>query len=119
MLSILGFVAVIFAAYYVYKTAKDTKHNAIGWALLTFVIGFSIQFILPVVIGMIIAVVMSASGNSMAEVQDFVQKIAILIAVACLVLSFFGIWLVMRHVIKVPEDNSFVSPPPPPTFGGK
>lgn len=119
MLSILGLVAVIFASYYIYKTAKDTERNAIGWGLLTFVVGFGIQFILPIGIGIVIASVMSASGNSMAEIQDFIQKIAVLIAIACLILSFFGMWLVMRQVVKIPENNSFVSPPPPPPFEEK
>lgn len=117
MLSILGLVAVIFATYYVYKTAKDTGRNAVGWALLTFAVGFGVQILLPVAIGMIIAVVMSASGNSVAEIQDFVQTIAILIAIVCLALSFVGIWLVMRRVVKIPENNSFVSQPP--TFDEK
>lgn len=119
MLSILGLAAIIFATYYVYKTAKDTGRSAVGWALLTFAIGFGVQFILPVLIGAVIVVVMSASGNSMPQIQDFVQKIAVLIAIACLLLSFLGIFLIVRQVVKIPEDKSFITPPPPPSFGEK
>ena len=30
MLTILGFIAVIIAAYFIYKTAKDTNRNAVA-----------------------------------------------------------------------------------------
>ncbi len=121
MLSILGLVAVFIATYYVYKTAKDTGRNAVGWALLTFAVGFGIQIILPIIIGIIIAIVMSASGNSIAEIQKSVENIAMIIGIACLVFSVVGIWLIMRRVSKIPESETFTSPPPPPppTFDGE
>jgi hypothetical protein len=50
MLSILGFIAVFIATYFIYKTAKDTGRNAVGWAFLTFAVGSGIQIILPLLI---------------------------------------------------------------------
>ncbi len=119
MLSILGIVAVIIATYQVYKTARDTERNAVGWALLTFAVGFGIQIILPMMIGFAIALVMTASGNSVMEIQESIQGIAIIIGIAGLLLSFLGIWLIMRHVSKIPESSFAAPPPPPPTFEGK
>ncbi len=72
MLSIFGLVAVFIATYYVYKTAKDTERNAVSWAFLTFAVGFGIQIILPLLIGIVITIVMSASGSSIAEIQNSV-----------------------------------------------
>ena len=114
MLSILGLVAVVIATYHVYKTAKDNERNAIGWALLTFAVGFGTQIIFPVIVGFGIAVVMLASGSSMEEIQGFVQNITMIIGIVCLILSFVGIWLIMRYVVRIPENNTFISPPPPP-----
>ena len=119
MLSILGLVAVIVATYHVYKTARDTERNAVGWAVATFVVGFGIQIILPIFIGFAIALVMTVSGSSVMEIQESVQGIATIIGIAGLLLSFLGIWLIMRRVSKIPE-NAFAPPPPaPPTFDGK
>ena len=120
MLSILGLVAVFIATYFVYKAAKDTERNAVGWALLTFAVGFGTQIILPIIIGIVITIIMSASGSSIAEIQNSVQNIARIIGIPCLIFSIVGIWLIMRHVVKIPESETFTSPPPPPpTFGGK
>lgn len=119
MLSILAVVAVIFATYQVYKTARDTERNAVGWALLTFAVGFGVQIILPMIIGIAIALVMTASGSSAMEIQEFIQGIALIIGIAGLLLSFLGIWLIMRHVSKIPESSFAAPPPPPPTFDGQ
>ncbi len=118
MLSILGFIAVFIAAYFVYKTAKDTGRNAVGWALLTLAVGFGVQIILPLFIGIILGVAMMTSGSSVTEIQESIAPAAMIIGIVCLILSFVGIWFIMRHISKLPEDESF-APPPPPTFDGK
>ena len=119
MLSILGLVAVIVATYHVYKTARDTGRNAVGWAVATFAVGFGIQIILPIFIGFAIGVVMAVSGSSEMEIQEFAQGIVIIISIAGLLLSFLGIWLIMRRVSKIPDEETFQAPPSPPTFDGK
>ncbi len=119
MLSILGFIAVFIAAYFVYKTAKDTGRNAVGWALLTLAVGIGIQIMLPILIGFVIGMAMMISGSSVADIQESIEPAAIIISLVCLALSFVGIWLIMRRVSVLPEDESFVAPPQPPTFDGK
>ncbi|MGI8639758.1 MAG: hypothetical protein ACR2MG_07365 [Pyrinomonadaceae bacterium] len=116
MLSILGFIAVFIATYFVYKTAKDTGRNAAIWGLLTFAVGFGIQIILPLLIGIIFGFAMAVSGSSVMEIQADIQSASIIIAIVCLILSFIGIALIMRHVAKIPEEKSFVPPPSPPNF---
>ncbi len=119
MLSILGLVAVFIATYYVYKTAKDTERNAVGWAVLTFAVGFGFQMVFPVIIGLILTIALTISGSSLTEIQAPVQTTTIIISIVGLVLSIVGIWLIMRHVLKIPESETFTSPPLPPNFDGK
>ncbi|MEP7039748.1 MAG: hypothetical protein ABI891_15550 [Acidobacteriota bacterium] len=116
MLSILGFIAVFITAYFVYKTAKDTGRGAVAWSLITIAVGLGLQIVLPVLIGVFVGLIMVASGNSVVEIQESVQSAGIIIAIACLVLSFVGIALIIRHVAKIPEEESFVPPPSPPDF---
>lgn len=117
MLSILGLVAVIVTTYFAYKTAKDTGRNAILWALITFAVGVGFQIIIPMLIGIFVAVAWMASGSTVEEVQTSLDSISWIIGIICLFLSFLGIGLIMRHLSKIPEEKSFISPPSPPSFG--
>jgi len=119
MLSILGFIAVFIAAYFIYKTAKDTGRNAVGWALLTFAVGFGLQIIFPIIIVIIIAVVMRVSGKPFTKIEQLPWSVDTIISLTGLAVSFVGIWVIMRHISKIPEDGTFISPPSPPTFDGK
>jgi hypothetical protein len=116
MLSILGIVIIIVATFQVYKTAKGTERNAAVWALVTFVVGFGIQIVVPFFIGLILAVVWIASGSTEQEVQATLQTPAIIIGLAGLLLSIVAIALIMRQVAKIPEEKSSSSPPSPPKF---
>jgi len=119
MISILGLIAVFIATYYIYKTAKDTNRNAVGWALLTLAIGFGLQIVFPAIILIIIAAGMMASGNLLTNVEQLPWSMETIIALMGLAASFAGIWLIMRRVSTIPEDESFVSPPQPPSFDEK
>ncbi len=119
MLVILGFIAVIIAAYYIYKTAKDTRRNAVGWALLTLAVGFGLQIIFPAIIIIVIAVVMNVSGKPLTNIDQLPWSVGIIIYLIGLAVSFVGIWLIMRRVSTIPDEESFVAPPPPPTFDGQ
>jgi uncharacterized membrane protein len=116
MLTILGLVGVVVATYFVYKTAKDTGRNAAVWGLLTFAVGFGIQIIVPLLIGVIIGIIKVSSGSTVEEIQRDIQSPAIIIGIVCLVLSFAGIALIIRHVSKIPEEKSVIMPPSPPDF---
>lgn len=116
MLTILGLIAVVAMTVQVYKTARDTNRNAVVWALMTLAVGLGFQLVVPLLIGIVIGVVMMASGSSQAEIQTAILPAAAIVGIVCLVLSFAGMWLIARQVSKIPED---AAPPAPPTFGGK
>ena len=119
MLSILGLIAVFIATYYIYKTAKDTGRNAVGWGLLTFGIGIGLQIVLPALILIIIAIVMSVSGKRLTNIDDLPWGLDLIISVFGFAASFVGIWLIMRRVSTISDDEVFAAPPSPPTFGEK
>ncbi len=115
MLSILGIVVIIIATYQVYKAAKDTGRNAVGWALVTFIFGAGTQVGVPIIAVMIFAVGMVASGTPESGLESALLGPATVIGLVCLALSFVAVWGILRIVSKIPEEKSFVSPPTPPT----
>lgn len=115
MLSILGFIAVFIAAYYIYKTAKDTNRNAVGWALLTLAVGFGFQIVFPFFIYMFIAIAMTVSGKRLNNVDELPFATNLIITIIGLAASLIGIWLIMRRVSTIPDEEVFDAPPPPPS----
>ena len=119
MLSILGFITVFIAAFYIYKTAKDTNRNAVGWALLTLAVGFGLQFFFPILIVFLIAAAMAVSGKPLTNIDGLPWSMDIIIVLIGWAVSFFGIWLIMRRVSTIPDEENFIAPPSPPTFDGR
>ena len=121
MLSIVGIVAIVVMTIQAYKTAAGTERNAPLWAGLTAVIGIGIQFVLPVMIGIGFGIYLAASGTSTDDLGGGYYGLFTVIGLAGIVLSLVGMWLVIRHVSNVPDDDPAIAsppPPPPPTFGG-
>jgi hypothetical protein len=119
MISILGLIAVFIAAYFVYKSARDTGRNAVGWSLLTVVAGIGLQIVLPGIIFFIIAALMAISGKPIRDVDDLPFGTTILVSIVGWAASIIGIWLILRHVSLIPDEETFDSSPAPPTFDGK
>ncbi len=119
MLSILGFITVFIATYYIYKTAGDTNRNAVGWALLTFAVGFGLQIIFPILIVFFIAAAMAVSGKPLTNIEQLPWSMDIIIVLIGWAVSFVGIWLIMRRVSTIPDEENFAVPPSPPTFDGR
>lgn len=116
MIAVLAFIAIFIAAYFVYKTAKDTGRNAVLWALLTIGVGFGFQIVIPLLLGIMIGIGMVLAGNSPEEIAASVDGISMVIGIICLILSFVGIGFIMRAVSKIPDEPSFAAPPSPPKF---
>ncbi|MEP7149334.1 MAG: hypothetical protein ABI857_10665 [Acidobacteriota bacterium] len=118
MLSILGIVAIVIITIQVYKTAVGTERNAAGWAAITVVIGIALQFVVPVIIGLLIGVYLVVTGTPAEELQNGLFGLMSVIGVAAIILSIVGMFLVARHVSKVKDDTTHgQAPPPPPVFG--
>ena len=115
MLSILGIVVIIVVTYQVYKMAKSKGRNAGIWALITFVVGFGLQLGLPILAGIVLAVVWMTSGSTESEVREALTGPAMIIGFVSLVLSFAAVWLILWRVSRIPADKTFNLPPSPPT----
>lgn len=113
MLGILGFIFVIIATVYTYRTAKSNGHNAVLWMLTAFAVGFGVQIIIPFIIGVVLGIVLMTSGHSIAEVQSMIQAPAGIIGFICLFISIIGVVLVLRRASTIREDDTL---PPPPDF---
>lgn len=119
MLFIAGIIAIVVFTIQVYKTAQGTERNAPLWAVLTAVIGVAFQFVIPIVLGIVIAVYYMLTGSTVESIEGDIQLPATMIGVVCLILSIVGMVLVSKHVSKVIDVpvGSVNAPPPPPTFG--
>ena len=119
MLSILGIVAIVVIAIQVYKTAVGTERNAPLWTVVSVLIGIALQFVLPLLIGIAIAVYLLATGTPPENIETEMFGAAVIINIAAIVLSIFGMSLVVKYASRVKDDGpgAGAPPPPPPTFG--
>jgi hypothetical protein len=111
-------VAIVVFAIQVYKTATSTGRNAPIWTVVTVFVGFTIQFVLPFFVGLGIGIYYAVTGKPM----DLMFGLLTLVDVLGLVLSVVGMSLVMKHVSKVPDDDTSSlgpAPPSPPRFTGE
>lgn len=118
ILQLLGLIAIFVFAFFVFRTASEYGRAAGLWTLAAVGIGIGFQWIVPVVIGIAVSIVLMATGTRPNEVGDGMGWWAFAIVVLGLALSFVGMFLVLRHVAKLPDepDESDLRVPPPPTF---
>jgi hypothetical protein len=115
MLSILGIVAIVVMTIQVYKTAKNNERNAGLWAVMTALVGIGLQFVLPIIVGIVIAIVYVAQGTrDPAAIQQQLYGPALVIGIVSLVLSIIGMVIIFKFVSRVPDAPPVSVPPPPP-----
>lgn len=107
---------VIVATYYVFKTARDNGRSGAGWAVLAAAVGLGVQWFLPIILAIILAVVYVATGTRPDELAQTLETPATVISFACLILSVVGLLLILKLVSRVPDEPEALAVPPPPTF---
>ncbi|MBX3296241.1 MAG: hypothetical protein KF762_11085 [Acidobacteria bacterium] len=119
MLSLFGIIAIVIFAIHTFRSANSNGRNGGLWAAVNVGIGIALQWVVPLVASMIVAVFYIASGSSIDTIEQDIMWPAVVISFAGLGLSILGMWLVLRHVSQIlDEDPSTASgPPPPPVFG--
>ena len=79
-------------------------------------VGLGFQIVVPLLFGLILGVVFLLTGTPADQLAERINGPASIIGIAMLFFSFIGIWLILRHVAKLPEDEPIERVPPPPTF---
>lgn len=115
MIGIIGIIFIIVAPFFVYRVAKQNGHKPIFWALIALAVGIGFQIIVPIIVGIILAVVLVSTGTSPNAIEATIQGYSLIIGLPCLILSFVGVFLVIQHVRKVKQVNA-TAPPAPPEF---
>jgi hypothetical protein len=118
LITLLGIVVIVAFAILVFRTAADTGRSPLPWALLTAGVGLALQFVLPILIGIVIGVYHIVSGKPLDELAVSLFGLGFVIDISCLILSIVGMMSVSKQVLKIPDDPQvpFAPPPPPPQF---
>jgi hypothetical protein len=118
MLFIGGIVAIVVFTIQVYKTASGTGRNAPVWAIITALVGVTFQFVIPIFLGIVLALYYIFAGSPIETIEADLQGPSTIIGIVCLILSIVGMVLVSKHVSKVVDVpvGSPTQPPPPPRF---
>jgi uncharacterized membrane protein len=116
MLTVIGLAAAIVAAYFAYKTANENGRNGVLWLFATLTVGFGLQLMAPLFIGIIAGIAIVATGSSIERAYQWLDDFAMPLGIILLLLSFVGMWLILRHVSRLPEDTPGNDLPPPPRF---
>lgn len=98
---ILLVVFIIVAPLFVYLTAKKNGHKSVYWALIALAVGVGFQLILPVIIGIVLAVVLGLTGTSPNAIQATIQGYSLIIGISSSILNVIGVLLVLRRINKV------------------
>ena len=115
ILTILGLAVVIVSTIFVYKTAKDYGRNAVLWSVATAGLGIGIQWVLPFVIAIVLAVLFAMQGTTDPnKLRDNLTEWLIVISIASLALSGVAMWFMLKMVSRLPDEPVADSPPPPP-----
>lgn len=106
---ILTILFAVAAPLFVYITAKKNGHKPVYWALITLAVGIGFQFILPIIIGIILAVALVGMGNSPNSVEPIIQSYSLIIGISCSILNIIGVLLVWRRVNKA-NNTELIAP---------
>jgi uncharacterized membrane protein len=116
ILQILGLAVIVIATYHIAKTAKEYGRNSALWIFMALAVGFGFQWILPVVLGIVLAIVYLALGTPQQELQSALSTPAAILTFLCLGLSLVGLLVLLKLVSRVPDEPEVMPVPPPPTF---
>ena len=117
ILQLLAFAVLVVISYFVFKTARDYGRNPALWTMLTVGVGIFFQFILPILVGIALAIIWMAGGTTAESLQTELETPLILIGFVSLGLSFVAMFLILKYVSRIPDESPNVdTPPPPPEF---
>lgn len=106
-------LAAIFA-YLSYKKANESGRNGILWAFIALAVFIGVQLITGLFLGIGIGLGIALLGWS----ENILTSYDILLRIVAVIPGILGGYLVLKYLDRIPEDQTFNGPPPPPTFRG-
>ena len=111
LFQLMGLAVVVVAPYFVFKTAKENRKSPILWGLATLVGGLCIQYILPVLVGVLLMIFFLATGTPRGKLQETLETPNEILTYAGIFLSVVFVVLILRFVGKIPDDGPVKSKP--------
>lgn len=108
----IGIALLIIIAIRIYKTAKRSGRNAILWTIAAIGIYLGIQIGVVVGCGIISVFGQELLGWS----ENYFNKYILLINGISVILSLLGILILSNYISRIPKEETFIEPPPPPRF---
>lgn len=105
-------ILVIIAAIMAYRKAVATERNGWKWAAITSGAFIGTQLIIQLTGGIFLGIGIEFFDWHPSVLETY----GLLITIISVVLSFIVMWLILRYLDKVPEEQIFTPPPPPPNF---
>jgi Na+/citrate or Na+/malate symporter len=105
-------ILVILAAIMAYRKALATERNGWKWAGITSGAFIATQLVIQFGGGVLLGLGIAFAGWS----ENVLDTYNIIITIISVIASFIVMWLILRYLDKVPEEQVFTPPPPPPNF---
>ena len=106
-------LAIVFA-FMAYKKANAIGRSGIGWAAIAAGTFIGTQLIVSLGLGIAIGLFMGISGTA-----EDTRLAEIGITIFAIIVSIIAGWLVLRYLDRIPLQENFNAPPPPPNFRGE
>jgi hypothetical protein len=106
-------LAILFA-YFGYKKANDSGRNGILWGFIALAVFIGSQLIVGLLLGIALGIGVAALGWSESIFVDY----DILFRIVGIIAGIIGGYLVLKYLDRIPQDDSYNAPPPPPNFSG-
>lgn len=117
IIQLLGLIAIVIFTIFVSRTAKENGRNAFVWAVACVATGLGLQWVIPILVGIVFAIILIATGTPPERVQEAFGNWAVLLTIGSFVLSLLGMFLILRNVAQLQEEvTATIEVPPPPVF---
>ncbi len=104
-------ILVILAAIMAYRKAVATERSGWKWAAITSGAFLGTQLLIQFGGGILLGLGITFAGWS----ESVFDTYGIIITIISVIASLIVMWLILRYLDKVPEEQLF-TPPPPPNF---
>jgi hypothetical protein len=113
-------IFAIVSGYLAYKHALAAGKNQWLWCFIGIGIFILTQLIVGAGFGILIAFYLGFSNvpesTFDSTFDETLKQYSAIINVFAIVCSFVSMWLLLKYLDRVPREEVFIQPPPPPSF---